>query len=182
MCEEETSRFKNGGILMGDFVTIRKNALKHPDIANRPSTFIDKLKEFMQTDQHLKVSVVKGTQAGSSADLTSGSDTPKEFWADVVRELAPGLFADVMTLPIEVLDVVFPEGNNWSPEQSNDKKYNNKVQIKPKEVEDTADDEINKQTQGNKRKLPTKDTKGGSTKKTKTESLEDAYNQVLTEG
>lgn len=164
LCEEETTRFRNGGLLMGDYVKISPKALNHPKIKDRPASFIAKLGEYIKSEEPLKVSVVKSDKPATSNGLATASDVPDVLWADVVQELSPGLWVNPLTLPIDVLDVVTPDGNNWAPEQPDKWKYKNKEE-KSKSLSDRnkkvakEDDLLFKQTQGHKRNLPTKDTK-----------------------
>jgi hypothetical protein len=159
ICEEETSRYRQGGYLMGDFAVINKKALNHPEIKNKPSNFIDVVKELINSDLPLKISAVKSERPESQHDLYAAGSLMTKIYIDLVQEYAPGLFKNAITLPAEVVDVVNPTSNNWSPKHPESWKYDNKEQIEAVPVKD-ANDSIEHQTQGNKRKTATKDTKG----------------------
>lgn len=171
ICEEETQRNRQGGYSVGDFCVISKKALNHPSVKARASNFSDTIKDLINSDLPLKVGAVKSERPESQNDLYGAGSLVTTVWIDVVQEYAPGLWKNPVTLPAEVVDVVFPEGNNWSPSHPETWKYANKVQIKPKNVP-KAEGDIEKQTDGNKRELPTKDTAGitkGSAKDPKIE-------------
>lgn len=160
LCEENTSRFKQSGFLMGDYVIIRPDALKNDFFKGKASGFIDKVKEMMNSDKPLKVSAIKSSRPESSNDLAGGAnDSYANTFADVITCLTPALWTDPMTLPTEVLDVVIPTGSNWSPSMPDSWKRKDDSQIEPIPVKDVGG-EIEHQTQGSKRKLATKDTKG----------------------
>ena len=160
LCEENTTRFKQSGFLMGDFCVIRPDALKNDFFKGKASGFIDKVKEMMNSDKPLKISAIKSSRPESSNDLASGAnDSYDNTFADVITCLTPALWTDPMTLPTEVLDVVIPTDSNWSPSMPDTWKRRDDSIINPEEVPDAKGD-LAKQTQGNDRKLPTKDTKG----------------------
>jgi len=161
LVEEETSRYKTGGGLMpGDYVKIRKDVLKNAKLAGRPSQFYDKIKELMNSDLPLKCSAIKSMRPETSNGLFGGAEAPSEYWIDVVQLANPALFVNPITLPIEVLDFVSPDENNFSPEHPDAWSYDNKVQMKPAAVVVT-DVDLLVVTAGDKRNMPTKDTKIG---------------------
>jgi hypothetical protein len=161
MMEEATSRYTTGGGLMpGDYVLIRKDVLKHKKLEGRPSQFYDKIKEIINSQLPLKVGAIKSMRPETQNGLFGGAEAPSEYWVDVVQCANPALFVNPITLPIEVLDFVNPEGNNFSPEHPDNWSYDNKVQISPAKVQASKDKELTGQTSGDKRNLPTKDTKG----------------------
>ena len=164
--EEETARWKNSGLMPGDYILIRKDALKNKKLEGRPSQFYDKVKEIMNSDLPLKASAIKSMRPDSQ--LFMGADAPAEFFVDVVQCLNPGLFVNCMTLPLEVLDKVEPDENNFSPAHPDSWSYKNKEQIHPAEPQVT-DKELLKQTDsGNENKnLVTKHKKGEHTKEPK---------------
>lgn len=159
LAEEETSRYKTGGGLMaGDYVKIRKDVLKNAKLAGRPSQFYDKIKELMNSDLPLKASAIKSMKAETQHGLFGGAEAPSEYWIDVVQLANPALFVNPITLPIEVLDFVSPNENNFSPEHPDAWSYDSKVQMKPAAPQIT-DKDLLAHTAGDKRNMPTKDTK-----------------------
>ena len=160
ICEEDISRFRQGGFENGDYVKILPTALKHPKLQGHGSQFFDRIREMVANKYPTKISAIKSERAESSNGLMGSADAPTNFWADVVQEPAPGLFVNVITLPTDVLEVVTPSGNNFSPDLPDEWKYDAKVQIKPLKVKPLkATDETEKQTSGSKRELPTKNNK-----------------------
>lgn len=157
--EEVTSRYQQGGLVTGDFVLIRKDALKNDKLKGRPSNFIEKLKEIIATKLPLRVSAVKSERPESSNDLIGGANhSGTNYWVDVCIEYAPGLWRDPMTLPLEVLDINNPSDYNL-PSWPDEVKRDNKLEIKPTKIK-TDKKELNiKQTQGDQRALDTKNVK-----------------------
>lgn len=169
LAEEETSRYQTGGGLMsGDYVKIRKDILKNKKLAGRPSQFYDRIKELMNSDLPLKVGAIKSMRPETQHGLFGGAEAPTEYWIDVVQCANPALFVNPTTLPIEVLELEKPEGNNFSPEHPDSWSYDNKVQIHPAEVQ-PKDKESLKQTEADKenKNLVTKHKKGEHTKEPK---------------
>jgi hypothetical protein len=159
LVEEETNRWKTGaGVSPGDYVKIRKDVFKSPKLAGRPSDFYKKIREIMSNGLPTKASAIKSERPETQHGLFGGAESPTAFWVDVVQLASPALFVNAITLPVEVLDVVHPEGNNFSPDLPDQWKYDNKVQMEPKEVK-LAKDETDAQTSGSKRELPTKNNK-----------------------
>jgi len=166
LCEEETTRWKGAGLMPGDYVKIRKDVLKSPKLAGRPSQFYDRIKEIMNSDLPLKCSAIKSMRPETQHGLFGGADAPAEFYVDIVQCANPGLFVNCMTLPLEVLDFVSPNENNFSPEHPDSWSYDNKVQMHPAAPQVT-DKELLSHTQGDKRNMPTKDTKNPHAKEPK---------------
>lgn len=197
LCEEDISRFRQGGFLAGDYVKILPSVLKHPKLAGRGSQFFDQIREMVANKLPTKISTIKSERAESSNGLIGSPDAPTGHWADVVQCASPALFVNVITLPIDVLEVITPEGNGFSPDLPDEWKYDNKVQIKAVPVKLSKDAELQLQTQGTKRWLPTEHTPGIGPeakdgrdglkkpveykKKTKKESLDMSEQELLVE-
>ena len=164
IAEETITRFQQGGAMMGDFCRIRKDALKNAFLKDKPSQFVDMIKHLIGSDKHLKVSCVKTSKPDSQHEL--GNSPTDVMYVDIVEELAPGLWQNPITLPLAVIDILSPDGNNWSPAIPKSLIRADNSVITPKKVELT-DSELNNRTQGNKRKLPTSNTKGAFAKEPK---------------
>ena len=148
LAEEETSRYKTGGgLLPGDYITIRKDVFNSPKLKDRPSQFFDRIKEIIGSQLPLKVSAIKSMRPETQHGLYGGAEAPTDYWVDVVQCATPALFVNCMTLPIEVLELQMPEGNNFSPEIPDQWKRKDNSKIKPEEV-DVKDSELEKQTSG----------------------------------
>jgi hypothetical protein len=165
--EELTSRFQTAGVLNGDFCIIRPDALKCPKLRERGSQYMDKIKEYITSKLPLKVCAVKTERPETSNSIAGQGDLITATWVDVVQELAPGLWTQPMSLPLECIDVVMPDGNNWSPDHPQSWKRKDDTIIHPQEVKLSDDNDLQKQTSGKDRKLPTKNEKGGPAKEPK---------------
>jgi len=184
LVEEVTSRYQQGGIVMGDFVIVRKDALKNPKLKDRPANFVEMLKKVVSTKLPLRVSAVKSERPETSNDLIGGANNAAtNFWVDVCIEYAPGLWKDPMTLPLETLDLANDAHN--LPEWPDEVKRKDNSTIKPEKVKKDAKEENIKQTQGDARNLGTKQvklpvgvTKDGRDQTKVKESLEDIYESI----
>jgi hypothetical protein len=186
LMEEVISRYQQGGILQGDFVIVRKDALNNEKLKDRPSNFLELLKQTIETKLPLRVSAVKSERPETSNDLVGGANNAStNFWCDVCIEYAPGLWRDPMTLPLEVLDIANPENQNL-PEWPDEVKRANNVSEKPEEIKRDSKELNIKQTQGDERKHDSKDgkmpigvTKDGRDQTKIKESIEDVYEGIL---
>ena len=106
--EATLGRFQQGGIMVGDIVKIKSNAMKHPKVKEMADNMKGNIKMLMDTDLHLSVSAVKsirGSQGDMSDGLGLGSTTaPTDFWVDICVLHSPGQKGNPVTLPIEVLE------------------------------------------------------------------------------
>jgi hypothetical protein len=157
IAESTLVRYQTGGILIGDLVKVRKNALKHPKLAELGDHVKANIKKLIETGLNLRVSAIKSIHP-SSGDNANGlgmgtTSAPTDFWCDVVIETAPGLWSNPMTLPIEVLDVV-DTGINGAP-IPDELKRKGKITIKPEEVKYSNERTV---PQADTRTLPTKNT------------------------
>lgn len=139
LAEEETTRWRQGGVLMGDYCMIRKDALKNTKINGRPSQFVDKIKEMIASKLPLKVSAVKSERPETQHDLYGVGSLPTAIWVDVVTEAAPGLWTNPLTLPLEAIDIVIPDENNFSPGIPTQWVRRDDTIIKPEEVDTKVD-------------------------------------------
>lgn len=187
LVEEVTSRYQQGGILSGDLVKIRKDALTNDKLKDRPSNFMDMLKMAIETTLPVRVSAVKSERPETSNDLIGGvNNASTNFWCDVCIEYAPGLWRDPMTLPLEVLDLANDEHN--LPEWPDDVKRKDNTTLKPEKVKSDSKQENIKQTQGDERNYGTKNvkmplgvTKDGRDQTKIKESLEDICGDIISE-
>jgi hypothetical protein len=160
LCEEATTRFNQSGVLVGDYCVIKPEILKSEFLKNKPSIFADKIKEKIKSDLPLKIASVKSSRPESSNDLVAGAGNAFiGTFVDVITCMTPATWVDPITLPVEFIDVVIPDGQNWSPANPESWKRRDDSQIEPIPVKDVGG-ETEHQTQGSKRKLATKDTKG----------------------
>lgn len=116
--ENIMSRLQNGGYDGGDFVTVDKSVLKHPMFANVGGQLRKRLEDYVNTKNRLKVSVVKSGDR-PAISYTVNPENPVDTLVDVIEELAPGLWQNPITLPLEVLNRVMPDGGNLTPDIPN---------------------------------------------------------------
>lgn len=114
--EDTIYRFQNGGLLNGDIVKIRKDALNNDKVKKMSDPYREIIKNAMSTDLNLRVSAVKSIRPNTAGNYTGtyGTDAPADYYVDVVVEYAPGLFRDPITVPMEILERV-DTGINLSP-------------------------------------------------------------------
>ena len=101
--ESYMERYTHGGFVTGDWVKFKNDVLSHPMLKDKSEAFKNRIKDFMKNDLHLKVACVKTTQDPFTVKPATE--------IDIVREYAPGLWADPMTVPVDVLELV-DTGNN----------------------------------------------------------------------
>ena len=114
--EKELERFQQGGIIVGDRVCFRKDALSLEYIAKRAQSFHDIIKACMEPsfDLNLRVGAVKSIYPTTSQNYQAGSEAPDGIFLDIYIEYAPGLYRNPMTVPIEAVEVM-DDGNNRGP-------------------------------------------------------------------
>lgn len=131
--EETMFRFTQGGLLEGDYVKLRVNYRNNPKIKEKSSGFLDRLDYMANIDLPLKISAIKAERAEVSNGVVGAVDAPTNHWADVIVEYAPGLWTNVITLPLEILEKV-DTGNNFSPGIPPSTVRADTTQIEPHEV------------------------------------------------
>jgi hypothetical protein len=132
--EATLSRYTRGGFLTSDRVKFIDKALTHDFIKNAPEETKLAIKGLIDSGVNLRVRNVK-----SHMPAVMGAGNPDDFGysfnIEVVPEIAPGLY-DVnkaVTVPSTLL-VRHADYPNLPPVPDS-MKYDNKVQIKPEEVE-----------------------------------------------
>ena len=185
--EQLTRVYQMGGLLIGKYVKIKKDALNHPMIKDKPESFKKQIELMMKDSLPIKASYVntqRPVSSGIGGVETSGGDI---IMVDVVTEYAPGLWTNPVTLPLDViepLDDVYGDSETWH------RKDNTTLKPEKAEIKDKKELHI-KQTgvaDGDK-SLPTKDAgevKIDTSKDVKKESidydrdfLKEAFNKVL---
>jgi hypothetical protein len=133
--EATLSRYTRGGFLASDRVKFVDNALKNDFFKNQPESVKTAVEELINSGLNLRIRNVK-----SAMPAVMGAGNPDNygysFSVEIVPEIAPGTY-DVnkaVTVPA-ILVAHLNDGINLPPVP--DKlKYDNKVQIKPKPVEE----------------------------------------------
>jgi len=139
-------RYTTGGFVTGDLIKFKPNALTATTLKDKPETFKFRIKDFMKSDLNLKVASVKRT-----IDAFSGEEAEE---IDIVREYAPGLWADPMTVPIDAIEFVDTGANAFQHPVPKSLKRPNRLngpeELKAKQTADKVKTDVN---------LPTGNTK-----------------------
>lgn len=106
IAESISLRFQQGGFVEQDYVTFKKDVMKHPDIVSRPAGYREAIMEMINSKLNLKISAIKPVR------YASGPSATMNYLADVILESAPGLAKYIITVPTEVLEMATPY-NNW---------------------------------------------------------------------
>ena len=124
--EKELERFQQGGIIVGDRIKFKPNALKLDYIAKRAQSFKDMIATCMADgfDLPLKVGAVKSVYPSSATNFQTGNNAPDGVFLDIYIEYAPGFFRNPMTVPIDAVEVI-SDGNNRSPIPDSLRRNNN---------------------------------------------------------
>lgn len=158
--EQTLFRHQQGGFLGGDYVKIKKGALRHESVETFSDQLKDRIQDAIQNDTLLRVSYIKSGKSEAFNGPVDASNIPScELWADCYVEHAPGMWHNVMTLPVSVLEKIEVEEANGYPQ------YNKKL-IRPNNEDPGAPDkELKKQTMGgdDNRMLAKKNTKLANT-------------------
>jgi len=113
--EDTIYRFQSGGVMNGDIVKFRKDALNNEKIKGMMENYQAQIRNAMETDLNLRVSAVKSVRPATTQNYSGvGTDAPADHYVDIVVEYAPGLWRDPITVPIEVLERV-DTGINMAP-------------------------------------------------------------------
>jgi hypothetical protein len=143
--ENLLERYQQGGLIIGDRVRFRKDALKHDFFKGKGQNFLDVVKSCMDPsfDLNLRVSAIKSIYPTTTQNYRGGTESPDKIYADVIVEYAPGLYRTPMTVPIEVLELQ-DDGINTGPVPDSIRRKS-KINIKPEKTkaEQDADFDIN---------------------------------------
>ena len=134
LAESTMVRFQQGGILVGDLVRFKKDIVNNPKLKNITDQMRETILQVGESGLNLRVSAIKSIRPSSSGtDQTGATESPTDFWVDVVVEYAPGNYSTPFTIPVEVVEQVDTHGN-LAP-IPDELKREGDVNIKPEEVE-----------------------------------------------
>ena len=159
--EETLYRYQQGGFLRGDYAKIKKDALKHELVESLSDQMKAILEDAIKNDTVLRVSYIKSGRSEAFSGPVDAANIPScELWADCYVEHAPGMWHNVMTIPLGILEKQELDGaNGFIP-------YNKDL-VRPNtdEPKDNAK-ELKAQTMGDddNRNLSDKNTKLANTK------------------
>lgn len=152
--EKLLERYQQGGLIIGDRVKFRKDALKMDFFKEKGWNFIDVVKSCMEPgfDLNLRVSAIKSVYPTTTQNYRGGTESPDKIFVDIIVEYAPGLYRTPMTVPIECLELQ-DDGINTGPVPDSVKRKT-KFQIKPKKVEAEQEPEFDINLANKNVKLP----------------------------
>lgn len=151
LVESTLERARNNGYLVGDYVTISKKGFGSKIVKDWMEGISDDyknaIKAMANSDKKLRIAELD-TPVGKGFGLTTGTDViGKPRFATVYEEIAANLWGNVVVVPVALLMIVKPDGNNITP---GDVTYKDeKITGKPIPVK----------VEGDNITLPTKDTK-----------------------
>ena len=124
--EKELERFQQGGIIVGDRIRFKKDALRLDYIATRAQSYKDIVAACMQPtfDLTLRVGAVKSIYPTSATNFQAGHNAPDGVFLDIYIEYAPGLYRNPMTVPFEAVEVM-DDGINRGPVPDSLRRKNN---------------------------------------------------------
>lgn len=160
--ESNFQRYQGGGILAGDIVEFIDNILNDEWFDKQNETIKTRVQEFLDGDFNIRVGSVTAKRPAVQGSVQQDQQVD-DYYVDVVKELAPGLFTDVITLPIHLVKKI-DTGNNLAPVPDSQRRQDTS-HVKPEEVAlEAGEDESNavfgtKSNEGDK-KLADKDTPG----------------------
>ena len=133
--ENILERYQQGGLIIGDRVRFKKDALSHAFFKDKGQNFLGIVKSCMDPgfDLNLRVSAIKSIYPTTTQNYRGGTESPDKIYADVIVEYAPGLYRTPMTVPIEVLELQ-DDGINTGPVPDSIRRKS-KINIKPEKVE-----------------------------------------------
>lgn len=139
--ESNFQRFQGGGILAGDIVKFIDNVTSDEWFTKQNDAVRDKVQSMIDGDLNLRIGSVSAKRPAAQGAVQQDQQVD-DFYCDVVKELAPGLFTDVTTVPIHLVQKIDTD-NNLAPVPDS-VRYDDKSHVKPEEVAIQAgDDESN---------------------------------------
>lgn len=160
--ESNFQRYQGGGLLPGDVVNLVDNITSDEWFDKQSDTIKSKIQEFLDGDLNIRVGSVSAKRPAVAGSVQQDQQVD-DYYVDIVKELAPGLFTDVITLPIHLVSKIDTE-NNLAPVPDSQRREDTS-HVEPEEVEvEEGQDESNavfgtKTNEGDK-KLPENDTPG----------------------
>lgn len=97
-------RYKNGGYINGDYVTISKKIVNSDFFKNLPGQTQEYIQSALDTDLRLRVSSVNSIRPANQPG-DGGVGAAGDFVADIVIEYAPGLYRNPLSLPVNFLEL-----------------------------------------------------------------------------
>ena len=179
LIESTIQRMTNGGVLVGDRVSLIDGYKSKEDFKSLP----DSVKEYITSlfkDNDLNKKVINIKTEMPSRAPGNEDNRGASFFADVAVELANGLYdnKNAVTVPVSIIQV-HDDGINRSPVPDS-QKYDNKVQIDPVEPEENEEQQQTMTQQGDSLKKsnisnPRQNTKIPSSPATPSPAVKESY-------
>ena len=179
LIESTIQRMTNGGVLVGDRVSLIDGYKSKEDFKSLP----DSVKEYITSlfkDNDLNKKVINIKTEMPSRAPGNEDNRGASFFADVAVELANGLYdnKNAVTVPVSIIQV-HDDGINRSPVPDS-QKYDNKVQIDPVEPEENEEQQQTMTQQGDSLKKsnlsnPRQNTKIPSKPATPSPAVKESY-------
>jgi hypothetical protein len=111
--EETLFRYQQAGFLRGDYARIKKDALKSESIQQLSDQMKAILQDAIKNETVLRVSYIKSGKSEAFSGPVDAANIPSaELWADCYVEHAPGMWHNVMTVPLSILEKMEVDGAN----------------------------------------------------------------------
>ena len=130
--ESFTRRYNSNSFIMGDRVKFVDSLDSNEWFRKQPTVKAERIKELVESGLNIRVSAVKSMRP---AVADSGNfEAVDDFYYDIVREEAPGLYTQTFTVPEGVLELIddYPNLAGKTPDKLMKK---DPSQIKPGEVD-----------------------------------------------
>ena len=160
--ESNFQRFQGGGLLAGDVVKFIDNVIENEWLKTQANTVRDKIQEILDTDLNIRVASVFAKRPAVAGSVQQDQQTD-DYYCDVALERAPGLFTDLITVPVHLVTVVDTEGNLAPIPDSfrhDDKSHINPVEPDLEKGQDETCPVFGTQSDQADKQLPTDDTPG----------------------
>ena len=160
LLESTRARYTQGGLLVGDLVRVKKEALSSEWAKKQAGNLLEKLKEFVETGLNIRVSAVKALRPAVSGSVQAENQVD-DYYCDIVIENAPGLYVDFITLPINLLEYIEPDINlaQVPDEFKRPSADGSPSEVDINETDDPIDATKQTQSKGENKELPTQNNK-----------------------
>lgn len=137
LVEAAIARHQQGGVLSGDYVRIKKDALSNKIVEGMTDALKMILASYIKNQQIMRVSYIKSGHSEAFSGPVDAPNIPSPvMWADVLTEYAPGMWKDPLTLPIEILERIPLDDFQTFPQYDKNLDYEHGSDPKTDEVRD----------------------------------------------
>lgn len=131
--EGALTRYQGTSFLIGDRVKFIEAFLRHEWAKKQPEVKLERLKQLIESGDNIRVSAIKTIRPTTAQ--TGDFEMVDDFYVDVIREKAPGLFMpqEVYTIPQELIELQ-EDYPNLAGKTPDSQIKEDPTQIKPTEV------------------------------------------------